>query len=104
VIELVGDPYHEITLVIKFKINSNLQYSITRTIVGTIKRDLPKSQHQSDVGTETPIQVMVKLRPRSKVEFRKSNFQVNTRDNVSTKNILEDLENNWDTFEYYYSF
>jgi hypothetical protein len=88
--------------VINSKINSNLRYFIT--IVNIIKRDSPESQYRSGIGIETPIQVMVKLRARSKVEFRKSNSQVNKRDNDKIKNIREDLENGWDTFEYYYYF
>jgi hypothetical protein len=56
--------------------------------------DLPESQYQFDVGIETPIQVMIKLRARSKVEFRKSHSHVNTPNNVSTKTIREELENN----------
>jgi hypothetical protein len=46
---------------------------------------------QSDAGTETLIQVMIKPRCRSKVEFQRSTSQVNISNNVSTKTIREDL-------------
>jgi hypothetical protein len=43
-IELLGDLYDEITLVINSKTNSNLRYFITRTIVDMIKGDLMISE------------------------------------------------------------